>query len=57
MGLLHGRAGRLTAANGGFRPGQMATRCMTRALYFCSGFAEQSEFVHYGAAGGEGERR
>jgi hypothetical protein len=23
--LLHGRAGRLTAQNGGFRPGQMAT--------------------------------
>jgi hypothetical protein len=24
MGLLHGRAGRLTAKNGGFRPGQCA---------------------------------
>ena len=25
MGLLYGRAGRLTAENGGFRPGQCAT--------------------------------
>jgi hypothetical protein len=25
MGLLYGRAGRLTAENGGFRPGQMKT--------------------------------
>jgi hypothetical protein len=23
MGILHGRAGRLTAKNGGFRPGQL----------------------------------
>ena len=28
----------------------MATRCMTRALYFCSGYAEPQEYLHYGLA-------
>ena len=29
MALLHGRAGRLTAQTGGFRPGQMTPQQMT----------------------------
>jgi hypothetical protein len=33
MGLLDGRAGRLTAQNGGFRPGQT---CRTRSPTTCS---------------------
>jgi exosome complex exonuclease DIS3/RRP44 len=28
----------------------MATRCMTRALYFCTGYVEQAEYLHYGLA-------
>ena len=28
----------------------LATRCMTQALYFCSGEVERSEFYHYGLA-------
>ena len=28
----------------------MATRCMTRALYFCTGYLEQAEYLHYGLA-------
>ena len=31
MALLHGRAGRLTAKNGGFRPGQMLQRTQPQA--------------------------
>ena len=32
MGLLHGRAGRLTSKNGGFRPGQCREELLT---WFC----------------------
>ena len=28
----------------------MATRCMTRALYFCTGYVEQADYLHYGLA-------
>ena len=37
MGLLSGRAGRLTAQNGGFRPGQcLTTHLGTRPVYTAS---------------------
>jgi hypothetical protein len=32
MALLHGRAGRLTAENGGFRPGQRVTGLLGEGL-------------------------
>ena len=36
MGLLYGRAGRLTTKNGGFRPGQAdATRCALGSVAHC----------------------
>ena len=38
MALLYGRAGRLTAKNGGFRPGQYHCECEAGA-YFGSGFS------------------
>lgn len=28
----------------------MATRCMTRAVYFCTGYVEQADYLHYGLA-------
>lgn len=28
----------------------MATRCMTRALYFCTGYVDHAEYLHYGLA-------
>ena len=44
MGLLYGRAGRLTAKNGGFRRGQAAENSMFDAVFQAS--LKNSPFAH-----------